>query len=66
MIKFKLSVPEIIEILDPLNQNAYDKLQGALEQKILNLISEKKWLEIWESGDWEIELSLNFDSSKLI
>jgi uncharacterized protein YfbU (UPF0304 family) len=64
MNKFTLNQGEMMEILDPLNQNAYDKLQGAIEQKICEVLSEKKWLEIWEEGDWKIELSITFNNIK--
>ena len=58
MVKFKLNAGEMIEILDSVHQNAYDKLQSALEDKICKSISEDEWLKIWESGDWEIEMSI--------
>jgi uncharacterized protein YfbU (UPF0304 family) len=51
---------EMMEILDPVNQNAYDKLQSALEEKICKSMSEDQWLSTWESGNWEIEMSINF------
>jgi len=60
MPTFKLTQSEIIGILDELHPDAYDKLQGALEHKVCQLIAEKKWLEIWESGDWCIEMMLKF------
>ena len=62
MPKFTLNQGEMIEILDPLNQNAYDKLQGAIEKKICKVLSENKWLEIWEEGDWNIEMSITFNN----
>ena len=62
MPKFTLNQGEITEILDPLHQFAYDKLQGAIEKKICEVLSEKKWLEIWEEGDWNIELSITFNN----
>jgi hypothetical protein len=52
---------EMMEILDPVNQNAYDKLQSALEQKICQSMPEDEWLSIWEKGNWEIEMSINFE-----
>ena len=64
MPKFTLNQGEITEILDPLNGNAYDKLQGALEMKICAVLAEKKWLEIWESGNYKIEMSLTFNEIK--
>lgn len=60
MPKFTLNQGEMIEILDPLNQRAYDRLQGALEKKICEVLSEKKWLEIWEDGNWNVEMSITF------
>ena len=62
MPKFTLNQGEMMEILDPLNQNAYDKLQGAIEKKICEVLAEKKWLEIWEEGNWNIELSITFNN----
>lgn len=59
-MKFKLSMHEMMQILDPLNQNAYDNLQSALEQKICNTMSEEKWLAVWESGEWDIEMVVTF------
>jgi uncharacterized protein YfbU (UPF0304 family) len=49
---------EMMELLDPINQNAYDKLQSALEQKICKTMTEEQWLEIWTSGEFEIEMSI--------
>ncbi len=60
MPKFTLNMYEMMEILDPVNQNAYDKLQSALEEKICKSMSEDQWLSTWESGNWEIEMSINF------
>jgi hypothetical protein len=62
MPKFTLNQGEMQEILDPLNQRAYDRLQGALEKKICEVLSEKKWLEVWEEGDWNIEMSITFNN----
>ena len=62
MPKFTLNQGEMIEILDPLNQQSYDRLQGALEKKICKVLSENKWLEIWEEGDWNIEMSITFNN----
>ena len=64
MLKFTLNQGEMIEILDPLHQRAYDLLQGGLERKICNVLAESKWLEIWEEGDWNIEMSITFNSPK--
>jgi hypothetical protein len=62
MPKFTLNQGEMMEILEPLNQNAYDKLQGAIEKKICEVLSENKWLEIWEDGNWNIEMSITFNN----
>ena len=64
MPKFKLSESEILEILDKLHPNAYDKLQNSLEAKILKVLSEEKWLDIWQSGECNIELSITFNEIK--
>jgi|APMed6443717190_1056831.scaffolds.fasta_scaffold1306679_2 hypothetical protein len=64
MPKFTLNMYEIMEILDPVNQNAYDKLQSALEQKICKTMSEDEWLSAWEKGNWEIEMSINFEEKQ--
>jgi len=55
-----LSIEEIISILDPLNQSAYDKLQSALEEKVSKDIGEDQWLKVWNSDDWTINLTLNY------
>lgn len=49
---------EMIDILDKLNQNAYDKLQSALEQKICKDMTEEQWLDIWQSEGYEIEMTI--------
>lgn len=59
-MKIKLNAGEMIEILDDLHKDAYDKLQSALEQKVLGILTEKKWLEIWEAGEWSVEMTLEF------
>ena len=61
MSKFKLTATELIEVLDAVHPDAYDKLQSALERKVLDVLSEKKWLSIWETGKWTIETSISFD-----
>jgi len=64
MPKFTLSVGEMTDVLDDKYTNAYDELQGALEIKILNVLSEKIWLEIWETGNFKIEMSITFPEIK--
>jgi hypothetical protein len=64
MCKFSINAQEMMEELDKICPNSYDKLQAALESKVLSVLSEKKWLEIWESGNFSIELSINFDLPK--
>jgi len=54
----KLGNGEMIEILDKINQNAYDTLQSELEQKLMKVIDEKTWLDAWENGRWKIEMRL--------
>jgi len=63
MSKFSLNMYEMIEVLDPINKNAYDKLQIALEQKICNAMGEEKWREIWVTSDWNIEMSITFEEN---
>lgn len=55
-----LNIGEIISILDPLNPNAYDKLQSALEEKVSKDIGEEQWLKVWNSDDWTVTLTLNY------
>jgi hypothetical protein len=55
-----LSLNEVIAILDPLNANAYDKLQQALEKKAIDLVGEDEWLTIWDSDNWAVNLNLEF------
>jgi hypothetical protein len=64
MPKFKLNAGEMIEILDSVHQNAYDKLQSALEQKVLQTMSEEEWLAIWNTGEWTIETSITFKENE--
>ena len=54
----KLENGQIIEILDAINQDAYDILQQALEVKLMNLLGEDVWLDAWEAGRWKIEMRL--------
>ena len=64
MVKFRLNAGEMIEILDSVHQNAYDKLQSALEQKVLETMSEEEWLSIWDSGKWTIETTISFEENE--
>ena len=64
MPKFRLNAGEMIEILDSIHQNAYDKLQSALEKKILQTMSEEEWLAIWETDEWTIETSISFGENE--
>jgi hypothetical protein len=57
----KLTLKEIIAILDPLQRNAYDKLQYALEKKAMAEIGEENWLKVWNSDEWQINMELIFD-----
>ena len=57
----KLSLREIIAILDPLQRNAYDKLQHALEKKAMAEIGEENWLKVWDSDEWHVNMELIFD-----
>lgn len=63
MPKFKLNMYEMMEVLDPINKNAYDKLQIALEQKICKAMGEENWREIWVTSDWNIEMSITFEEN---
>ena len=64
MPKFTLNAGEMIEILDSVHQNAYDKLQSALEQKVLQTMTEDEWLAIWNTGEWTIETSITFKENE--
>jgi hypothetical protein len=64
MPTFKLTQGEIIEILDKLSLEAYDNLQAALESKVCEVLSTEKWLDIWEGGNWKIEMTLSFEPVK--
>jgi len=57
----KLSLKEIIAILDPLQQDAYDKLQYALEKKAMAEIGEENWLKVWNSDEWQVNMELIYD-----
>ena len=63
-MKVKLTAGEMMEVLDDLHKDAYDKLQGALERKVLEILAEKKWVEIWDTGNWSIEMTLEFNTPK--
>lgn len=54
-----LTQSELMEILDKLHPDAYDKLQQALEQKIPDNL-QGEWLEAWEAQRWRIDMSLNY------
>jgi len=56
-----LSMNEIIAILDPINQDAYNRLQLALETKVGADIGDEKWLRVWNSDEWRIKLTLEYD-----
>ena len=64
MPKFTLNMYEIMNILDPINQNAYDKLQSALEHKICKTMYTKEWLDIWDEDNWEIEMSISWKENE--
>jgi hypothetical protein len=57
----KLSLRELIAILDPLNPNAFDKVYRALEKKAIQEVGEENWLEIWNSDEWQVNAELIFD-----
>jgi len=57
----KLSLREIIAILDPMQRDAYDKLQRALEKKAMAEIGEENWLKVWNSDEWQVNMELIFD-----
>jgi hypothetical protein len=57
----KLSLRELIAILDPLNPNAFDKIYRALEKKAILEVGEENWLEIWNSDEWQVNAELIFD-----
>jgi hypothetical protein len=64
MPKFTLNQGEITAILDDRIGDGYDHLQGALEMKVCEVLSEKKWLEIWENGNYKIEMSITLPEIK--
>jgi len=55
-----LSMNEIISILDPFTEDAYNNLQRALEGKANAQIGEDKWLDVWNSDNWRIKLTLEY------
>ena len=59
-----LSMNEIIAILDPIHQEAYFKLFTALEDKVMETIGEDKWLKVWNSDDWRIKLTLEYEDKE--
>jgi hypothetical protein len=60
MKTISMSMGEIIAILDQINPEAYDKLQNAIESKVIEQIGENSWLKIWNSDEWRITLKLDF------
>ncbi len=59
-----INMYEMMEILDELHPNAYDKLQSILEQKLCKEMEEKDWLKVWESGEWSIETTLKLNQAE--
>ena len=64
MPKFTLNMYEMMRVLDPINQNAYDKLQSALEDKICKTMTTSEWLDIWDEDNWEIEMSISWKENE--
>ena len=61
-----LSMNEIIAILDPINQDAYNKLQQALEAKAIEVLGDDvSWICVWGSDEWKIKLDLTFNEEVL-
>lgn len=58
-MKVTLTQYELIEILDKLHPDAYDKLQQALERKIPDNL-QGEWLEAWEAQRWSLDMTLSY------
>jgi len=56
-----LSMQEIINILDPIHQNAFDLLNNAIQEKLIDQIGEERWLKTFDSDNWNIKLNLNYE-----
>jgi hypothetical protein len=59
-----LTMQEIIDILDPINPDAFNLLNNALQEKVINDIGEDAWLKTFDSDEWNIKLSLNYEVEK--
>ena len=57
----KLSLKELVAVLDPLHTNAYDRIFLALEKKAMQEVGEENWLKIWNSDEWQVNAELIFD-----
>lgn len=57
-----LTMQEIINVLDPLNPNAFDLLNSALQEKVINDIGEDAWLDTFDSDNWNMKLNLNYEA----
>ena len=60
MKTISMSMGEIIATLDPINQEAYDKLQTAIQAKAIKQMGEDGWLKVWNSDEWRITLKLDY------
>jgi hypothetical protein len=56
-----LSQLELINILDAIHPNAYDLMQAEIENKAIDELGERAWLDRWESGNWNLKLTLTYE-----
>jgi hypothetical protein len=59
-----MTMQEIINVLDAINPNAFDLLNSALQEKVINDIGGDAWLKTFDSDNWNIKLNLNYEVTK--
>ena len=59
-----MTMQEIINVLDAINPNAFDLLNSALQEKVINDIGGDEWLKTFDSDNWNIKLNLNYEVTK--
>jgi hypothetical protein len=59
-----MTMQEIINVLDAIHPNAFDLLNSALQEKVINDIGGDEWLKTFDSDNWNIKLNLNYEVAK--
>ena len=61
MPNFILREGEMQDVLDSIHPNAYDSLIGEIEKKICASMTEDRWMQIFDSGKFKVEMSITFN-----